>query len=93
MSSNLIQCGFESHPGHTTRLSLNVSPSGGDEVPVLRGGGEPAQALSRRYAGATPSTASPMRCTRKAFVEQLSRVGTVTETRSPFPWTMLLVRV
>ncbi len=30
---------------------------------------------------------------RKAFVEQLSRVGTVTETRSPFPWTMLLVKV
>jgi ubiquinone/menaquinone biosynthesis C-methylase UbiE len=30
---------------------------------------------------------------RKAFVEQLSRVGTVEETRSPFPWTMLLVKV
>jgi 2-polyprenyl-3-methyl-5-hydroxy-6-metoxy-1,4-benzoquinol methylase len=31
--------------------------------------------------------------TRRAFVELLSRCGTVTEVRSPFPWTMLLVRV
>ena len=30
---------------------------------------------------------------RKAFVELLSTVGTVEETRSPFPWTMLLVKV
>ena len=30
---------------------------------------------------------------RKAFVELLSKHGTVEETRSPFPWTMLLVRV
>jgi 2-polyprenyl-3-methyl-5-hydroxy-6-metoxy-1,4-benzoquinol methylase len=30
---------------------------------------------------------------RRGFVELLSRYGTVTETRSPFPWTMLLVRV
>ena len=29
---------------------------------------------------------------RKAFVELLSRHGTVEEIRSPFPWTMLLVR-
>jgi hypothetical protein len=30
---------------------------------------------------------------RKAFVELLSKYGTVEETRSPFPWTMLLVKV
>jgi 2-polyprenyl-3-methyl-5-hydroxy-6-metoxy-1,4-benzoquinol methylase len=29
---------------------------------------------------------------RKAFVELLSRHGSVEEIRSPFPWTMLLVR-
>jgi 2-polyprenyl-3-methyl-5-hydroxy-6-metoxy-1,4-benzoquinol methylase len=31
--------------------------------------------------------------TRRAFVGLLSRHGEVTEVRSPFPWTMLLVRV
>jgi 2-polyprenyl-3-methyl-5-hydroxy-6-metoxy-1,4-benzoquinol methylase len=30
---------------------------------------------------------------RRSFVQLLSRHGTVVETRSPFPWTMLLVRV
>jgi 2-polyprenyl-3-methyl-5-hydroxy-6-metoxy-1,4-benzoquinol methylase len=30
---------------------------------------------------------------RRGFVELLSRHGEVVETRSPFPWTMLLVRV
>ena len=30
---------------------------------------------------------------KRGFVELLSRYGTVEETRSPFPWTMLLVRV
>jgi ubiquinone/menaquinone biosynthesis C-methylase UbiE len=30
---------------------------------------------------------------RRAFVRLLSRYGEVQETRSPFPWTMLLVRV
>ncbi len=30
---------------------------------------------------------------RRAFVELLSRHGTVVEVRSPFPWTMLLVRL
>ena len=29
----------------------------------------------------------------RAFVELLGRYGTVEEVRSPFPWTMLLVRV
>jgi ubiquinone/menaquinone biosynthesis C-methylase UbiE len=28
-----------------------------------------------------------------AFIKELSKVGTVTEARSPFPWTMLLVSV
>ncbi|MBX5469243.1 MAG: class I SAM-dependent methyltransferase [Thermoleophilaceae bacterium] len=30
---------------------------------------------------------------KRSFVELLSRYGTVEEVRSPFPWTMLLVRV
>jgi 2-polyprenyl-3-methyl-5-hydroxy-6-metoxy-1,4-benzoquinol methylase len=30
---------------------------------------------------------------RRAFVSMLARYGDVVETRSPFPWTMLLVRV
>jgi SAM-dependent methyltransferase len=30
---------------------------------------------------------------RRAFVSLLGRYGTVEEARSPFPWTMLLVRV
>jgi 2-polyprenyl-3-methyl-5-hydroxy-6-metoxy-1,4-benzoquinol methylase len=30
---------------------------------------------------------------RRGFVELLSRHGEVVETRSPFPWTMVLVRV
>lgn len=30
---------------------------------------------------------------KRAFVRELGRVGEVVEARSPFPWTMLLVRV
>jgi 2-polyprenyl-3-methyl-5-hydroxy-6-metoxy-1,4-benzoquinol methylase len=30
---------------------------------------------------------------KRAFVSLLSRYGTVEEARSPFPWTMLLVRI
>jgi 2-polyprenyl-3-methyl-5-hydroxy-6-metoxy-1,4-benzoquinol methylase len=30
---------------------------------------------------------------KRGFVELLSRQGEIVETRSPFPWTMLLVRV
>jgi hypothetical protein len=30
---------------------------------------------------------------RRSFVELLSRHGEVVEARSPFPWTMLLVRL
>jgi SAM-dependent methyltransferase len=30
---------------------------------------------------------------KRSFVQLLSRYGTVEEARSPFPWTMLLVRV
>ena len=30
---------------------------------------------------------------KRAFVQLLGRYGTVVEARSPFPWTMLLVRV
>jgi SAM-dependent methyltransferase len=31
--------------------------------------------------------------TRRSFVSLLGRHGEVVQTRSPFPWTMLLVRV
>jgi SAM-dependent methyltransferase len=30
---------------------------------------------------------------KRSFVQLLSRYGTVVEARSPFPWTMLLVRI
>lgn len=30
---------------------------------------------------------------KRGFMKELSKVGTVEEVRSPFPWTMLLVRV
>ncbi len=30
---------------------------------------------------------------KRSFIAELSKVGTVVEARSPFPWTMLLVRV
>ena len=30
---------------------------------------------------------------KRAFVDLLSRYGTVEEARSPFPWTMVLVRL
>jgi ubiquinone/menaquinone biosynthesis C-methylase UbiE len=30
---------------------------------------------------------------KRAFVQLLGRYGTVVEARSPFPWTMLLVRI
>jgi 2-polyprenyl-3-methyl-5-hydroxy-6-metoxy-1,4-benzoquinol methylase len=30
---------------------------------------------------------------KRSFIELLSRYGTVAEARSPFPWTMLLVRL
>ena len=30
---------------------------------------------------------------KRGFVELLGRYGTVEEARSPFPWTMLLVRL
>lgn len=31
--------------------------------------------------------------TKRGFVKELSKVGRVTETRAPFPWTMLLVEL
>jgi hypothetical protein len=30
---------------------------------------------------------------KRSFTELLGRYGTVEQARSPFPWTMLLVRV
>lgn len=44
-----------------------------------------------RQLGNTPGHVNHW--TRRAFVGLLSRHGEVTQVRSPFPWTMLLVRV
>jgi 2-polyprenyl-3-methyl-5-hydroxy-6-metoxy-1,4-benzoquinol methylase len=44
-----------------------------------------------RYLGNTPGHVNHW--SKRAFVSLLSRHGTVEEARSPFPWTMLLVRV
>ena len=46
------------------------------------------------YLGALGNTPGHVNhWSKRSFVSLLSRHGTVTETRSPFPWTMLLVRV
>lgn len=44
-----------------------------------------------RHLGNTPGHVNHW--SKRSFVELLSRHGTVEEVRSPFPWTMLLVRV
>ena len=44
-----------------------------------------------RSAGNTPGHVNHW--SKRGFVELLGRYGTVEETRSPFPWTMLLVSV
>jgi ubiquinone/menaquinone biosynthesis C-methylase UbiE len=44
-----------------------------------------------RHLGNTPGHVNHW--SKRAFVELLSRHGEVVEARSPFPWTMLLVRV
>ena len=44
-----------------------------------------------RDLGNTPGPREPL--VEAGFVSLLSRYGTVEEARSPFPWTMLLVRV
>ena len=46
------------------------------------------------YLGALGNTPGHVNhWSKRSFVSLLSRHGTVTEARSPFPWTMLLVRV
>jgi 2-polyprenyl-3-methyl-5-hydroxy-6-metoxy-1,4-benzoquinol methylase len=46
------------------------------------------------YLGALGNTPGHVNhWSKRAFVALLSRYGTVEEARSPFPWTMLLVRV
>ena len=44
-----------------------------------------------RHLGNTPGHVNHW--SKREFVSLLSRYGTVEEARSPFPWTMLLVRV
>lgn len=44
-----------------------------------------------RHLGNTPGHENHW--SKRSFVELLSRHGTIEEIRSPFPWTMLLVRV
>lgn len=44
-----------------------------------------------RHLGNTPGHVNHW--SKRSFVELLSRHGTIEEIRSPFPWTMLLVRV
>jgi 2-polyprenyl-3-methyl-5-hydroxy-6-metoxy-1,4-benzoquinol methylase len=44
-----------------------------------------------RHLGNTPGHVNHW--SRRGFVSLLSRYGAVEETRSPFPWTMLLVRL
>jgi 2-polyprenyl-3-methyl-5-hydroxy-6-metoxy-1,4-benzoquinol methylase len=44
-----------------------------------------------RHLGNTPGHVNHW--SKRGFVSLLSRYGTVEEARSPFPWTMLLVRI
>jgi ubiquinone/menaquinone biosynthesis C-methylase UbiE len=50
-----------------------------------------ARAAYLRDLGNTPGHVHHW--SKRAFVSLLSRYGTVEEARSPFPWTMLLVRI
>jgi 2-polyprenyl-3-methyl-5-hydroxy-6-metoxy-1,4-benzoquinol methylase len=51
----------------------------------------PREPLWRGSLGNTPGHVNHW--SKRGFVSLLSRYGTVEEARSPFPWTMLLVRV
>jgi ubiquinone/menaquinone biosynthesis C-methylase UbiE len=82
-------------PEHTVAEMARVARGGWLLVSVPR---EPlwralnmARGAYLRDLGNTPGHLNHW--SRRAFVALLSRHGDVVETRSPFPWTMLLVRV
>jgi ubiquinone/menaquinone biosynthesis C-methylase UbiE len=82
-------------PGHTVAEMARVARGGHLLVSVPR---EPlwrglnmARGAYLKDLGNTPGHLNHW--SRKSFVSLLSQHGTVEETRSPFPWTMLLVRV
>jgi ubiquinone/menaquinone biosynthesis C-methylase UbiE len=82
-------------PEHTVAEMARVARSGHLLVSVPR---EPlwrglnmARGAYVRDLGNTPGHLNHW--SRRGFVGLLSRVGEVVEVRSPFPWTMLLVRV
>jgi ubiquinone/menaquinone biosynthesis C-methylase UbiE len=82
-------------PAHTVNEMARVARGGHLLVSVPREpiwrGVNMARGAYIKDLGNTPGHLNHW--SRKAFVELLSTVGTVEETRSPFPWTMLLVRV
>ena len=82
-------------PEHTVAEMARVARGGHLLVSVPR---EPlwrglnmARGAYLRDLGNTPGHVNHW--SKRAFVSLLSRYGTVEEARSPFPWTMLLVRV
>jgi 2-polyprenyl-3-methyl-5-hydroxy-6-metoxy-1,4-benzoquinol methylase len=82
-------------PEHTVAEMARVAHGGHLLVSVPR---EPlwrvlnvARGAYLRDLGNTPGHVNHW--SRRGFVDLLSRHGEVAETRSPFPWTMLLVRV
>jgi ubiquinone/menaquinone biosynthesis C-methylase UbiE len=82
------------HPEHTVAEMARVARGGHLLVSVPR---EPlwrglnmARGAYLRDLGNTPGHLNHW--SRRAFVALLSRHGEVREVRSPFPWTMLLVR-
>jgi ubiquinone/menaquinone biosynthesis C-methylase UbiE len=82
-------------PEHTVAEMARVASGGHLLVSVPR---EPlwralnmARGAYLRDLGNTPGHVNHW--SKRSFVELLSRHGEVVEARSPFPWTMLLVRV
>ena len=82
-------------PAHTVAEMARVAAGGHLLVSVPR---EPlwralnmARGAYLRQFGNTPGHVNHW--SKRSFVELLSRYGAVLESRSPFPWTMLLVRV
>jgi ubiquinone/menaquinone biosynthesis C-methylase UbiE len=82
-------------PEHTVAEMARVARGGSLLVSVPR---EPlwrglnmARGAYLRDLGNTPGHVNHW--SKRSFVQLLSRHGTVVEARSPFPWTMLLVRV
>jgi ubiquinone/menaquinone biosynthesis C-methylase UbiE len=82
-------------PEHTVSEMARVARGGHLLVSVPR---EPlwralnmARGAYLRDLGNTPGHVNHW--SKRSFVELLSRYGSVAETRSPFPWTMVLVSV